>query len=197
MQQIAEQAASGLPAAQQGSVHAIVAATAQLADVNKENPQDVAAGASNILTGYYSIALRQSQDSFRSALGAAIVGAAFFLLAVVFLLWTKSTEIATVSSIGGAVVEVIAGLNFYLYGKTAAQLDSYRRSLEQTQRFLLANSIAETLETEKERARADLVDTIAQWGGDNSRSQDKGQSPSREGPQHPSSRDRNSPEPKQ
>ena len=61
MQQIAEQAASGLLAAQQGSVHAIVTATAQLADVNKENPQDVAAGASNILTGYYSIALRQSQ----------------------------------------------------------------------------------------------------------------------------------------
>ncbi len=61
MQQIAEQAASGLPAAQQGSVHAIVTATAQLADVNKEHPQDVAAGASNILTGYYLIALRQSQ----------------------------------------------------------------------------------------------------------------------------------------
>jgi hypothetical protein len=194
VQQIADQAASGLSTAQQGSVHAIVNATAQLADVNKANPQDVAAGANNILTGYYSIALRQSQDSFRSALGAAIVGAAFFLLAVAFLLWTGSTEIATVSSIGGAVVEVIAGLNFYLYGKTTAQLDSYRRSLEQTQRFLLANSIAETLGTEKEETRADLVDTIAKWGGDASRSQDKGRSPSRERSRDSSSRDRGSPD---
>ena len=92
VQQIAEQASSGLPAAQQGSVQAIVNATAQLADTNKNNPQDVAAGVSNILTGYYSIALRQSQDSFRSALAAAIAGVVFFLLAVVFLLWTQSTE---------------------------------------------------------------------------------------------------------
>jgi|SRR5215212_3281638 len=164
VQQIADQAASGLSTAQQGSVHAIVNATAQLSDVNTENPQDVAAGVNNILTGYYSIALRQSQDSFRSALGAAIAGVVFFLLAVAFLIWSKSTEIATVGTIGGAVVELIAGLNFYLYGKTTAQLDSYRRSLEQTQRFLLANSIAETLDTEKEKSRADLVDTIAQWG---------------------------------
>jgi hypothetical protein len=47
VQQIANQAASGLPTAQQGSVHAIVNATAQLAEVNKANPQDVAAGANN------------------------------------------------------------------------------------------------------------------------------------------------------
>ena len=197
VQQIADQASSGLSPSQQGSVKAIVNATAQLADVSKNNPQDVAAGVSNILNGYYSIALRQSQDSFRSALAAAIAGVVFFALAGGLFLWFKSTEVTTVGTIGGAVVEVIAGLNFYLYGKTTAQLDSYRRSLEQTQRFLLANSIAETLDTEREKTRANLVDTIVQWGHDTSRSQDKGKSPSREGSQQPSTRDRNLPEPKQ
>jgi hypothetical protein len=59
-------------------------------------------------------------------------------------------------------VEVIAGINLYLYNKTTAQLAEFHQRLERTQRFLLANSIAESLENEqKQETRASLVRTIA------------------------------------
>jgi hypothetical protein len=68
-----------------------------------------------------------------------------------------------VSAISGAVVEVISGINFVLYGKASTQLLGFHERLEQTQRFLLANSVCEGIEQEdaRVRARADLVATIA------------------------------------
>jgi O-acetylhomoserine/O-acetylserine sulfhydrylase-like pyridoxal-dependent enzyme len=82
--------------------------------------------------------------------------------ALVFLLAAQASLIATISVIGGAMVEVIAGINFVLYGKTTTQLANFHERLDRTQRFLLANSICESLNGEiKEKARAALVHTIA------------------------------------
>ncbi|MEZ5447925.1 MAG: hypothetical protein R3E89_02495 [Thiolinea sp.] len=38
----------------------------------------------------------------------------------------KDADLARVSLIGGALIEFIAGINFYLYGKTLSQLTLFQ-----------------------------------------------------------------------
>jgi hypothetical protein len=55
-------------------------------------------------------------------------------------------------------VEVISGVNFYLYGKTTTQMAEFQSRLDMTQRFLLANSICENLDGDfKQNTRSQLV----------------------------------------
>jgi hypothetical protein len=191
-----------LPTPQRTAVRPLFTAANELAQADTSEPQQVAAASTNLLNSYYTVALIHSRRSFNWALIAAGVGLIFFLGAVAFVLIMQSTEVATVSLIGGAITELISGLNFYLYGRATEQLADYRRSLEQTQRFLLANSIAETLQTEKDKARADLVNTIAQWGRPSSQSQEartpsSEQKPRSRGSRRRSSRNQESEEPSQ
>ena len=168
-----EAAVKAFPKEQKAAVGALFAAAEHLGTVAPDDPQQVASASTQLLNTFYTVALQQSIRAFLWALVAAGVGLVFFLGAVLFQLLAQATEVATVSIIAGAIVEVISGLNFYLYGRTTEQLAEYRRSLEQTQRFLLANSIAGSLEDEttRARARADLVTRIAGWGDDSSRLQ--------------------------
>jgi hypothetical protein len=134
----------------------------RLAQAKPDDILTIAGTQTDILTGYYTAVLAQANQSFRWALVVALVGLAFFLGAVAFLLTRQDQSAATVSVIGGALVEVISGVMFYLYGKTTAQLADYQQRLAQTQRFLLANAICESLEgEEKQKARSSLVHTIA------------------------------------
>ena len=103
--------------------------------VAEANPEDIqSVGASNLclLESFYTCVRNQSDESFRWALVAAGVGCAFFLFAVAslisFPIWFPDkdvSKITIVSLISGSIVEVIAGLNFYLYGRTSAQLASF------------------------------------------------------------------------
>ena len=70
---------------------------------------------------------------------------------------------ALISTISGAIVEVIAGLNFWLYSRTSAQLDAFHLRLEKMQRFLLANSVSTSVQDvqQKDKVVASLVATIA------------------------------------
>jgi len=64
--------------------------------------------------------------------------------------------------ISGALVELIAGINFYLYSRCVSQLADFHVRLDLTQRFLLANSICEGLDGDfKQQARSDLVRALA------------------------------------
>jgi hypothetical protein len=111
--------------------------------------------------------LHSHKQSFRWAQIAAIVGLGFFLGAIAFLLLTQSQSLAIVNVICGAIVEGISGLNFYLYGQTTKQLAHYHRQLDQTQRFLLANSVCEALDGEsRQKSRSDLVRLIVTFGTD-------------------------------
>jgi len=86
----------------------------------------------------------------------------FFLTSVGFLLLQQPHSLANISLISGALIEVISAINFYLYGKTSAQLASFHTRLDITQRFLLANSMCESLEGEfKQRARYELIKTVS------------------------------------
>ena len=70
---------------------------------------------------------------------------------------------ALIPAIGGIVVEVLAGFVFFLYGRTILQLDAFYQRLETLQRYLVANSMCETLTDEaKEKARTELIRQMAQ-----------------------------------
>jgi len=137
----------------------------QLSEVQPEDILKIAGVEIQSLKGYYDLALGQAKQSFRWALIAAGVGLIFFLGAIAFLLITQSQSIAIVNVVCGVIIEGISGLNFYLYGQTTKQLAYYHRQLDQTQRFLLANSICEALEGEsRQKARSDLITLIITFG---------------------------------
>jgi hypothetical protein len=86
------------------------------------------------------------------------------LLAEPFLFQGQSVhDIAVVSVISGAIVEVVSGVNFYLYNKTTHQLAGFQNRLDQTQRFLLANSICGSLDQVREQTVSELVRAIATY----------------------------------
>ena len=126
------------------------------------NVQLIAASQIQLLVGYYNLVLDQARRSFRWAIIAAAVGLVFFVAAVSFLLISLLQAVAVISLISGTLVEVVSGINFYLYGKTSTQLADFQTKLDMTQRFLLANSVCEGLDGEfKQRSRAELIRVIA------------------------------------
>lgn len=128
---------------------------------NPKNVQEVAVTQLELSNSYYRSALSQSQSSFRSALVWATVGTLLIVAAVFFLLIERPANLSYVSLIGGAIIEAIAGLNFYLYGQASKQLASFQVPLDRIGRFLLANSVCENLEGEvKQSTRAELVRLI-------------------------------------
>ncbi len=118
---------------------------ASVAQADPSNIQQVAASQLELINNYYSTILNQAVQSFRWAIIAAGVGLAFFVAAVTFLLTSQQTNLSAVSIISGALVEVISGVNFYLYRQALAQLELFHVRLERTQLFLLANSVCENL----------------------------------------------------
>lgn len=146
-----------------GSRQDIVSTTAidSVARADPSNIQEVAASQLEISNNYYKSVLRQAQQSFRSAIVAAGVGLAFFIAALGIGLAQQTLDVAIISAISGGIVEVISGLNFWLFGRTATQLDLFHVRLEQTQRFVLANSVCENLSTEaRDATRSELVRLI-------------------------------------
>jgi hypothetical protein len=134
----------------------------RIGTVNPANVQQIAASQLELLAGYHQIALAQSRRSFFWALVGSGIGLTFFITAVAFALATGTALAAIVPLLSGAVVEVVAGIVFVLYGKTTTQLSSFHRRLEVLQRYLLANSLCEALDgEERNKARAALIQEIS------------------------------------
>src|SRR5205814_4613289 len=111
---------------------------------------------------YYESVLQQSQRSFQSALVLSIIGTSLIFASIIFLLIRQPPNISYVSLAGGVVLDVIGGLNFYLYGRASALLLTFQPPLDRIGRFLLANSVCENLEGDlKNATRAKLVEIIA------------------------------------
>lgn len=134
----------------------------RLFEADPTKVQEIAASQIQLLNIYHNTVLDQAKRSFRWALVTAGAGFCFFLASVVFLLLQNSQDIAVISLICGALIEIISGMNFYLYGKTSAQLSDFQNRLDRTQRYLLANSVCEGLDDNtKQKSRSELVRAIA------------------------------------
>ena len=132
----------------------------EVSKADPENIQQVGAAQLSLSTSYYQNVLDQARRSFMAAIISAAVGLAFFIAAVSILLIRNDVRAGTVSAISGAVVELISGLNFWLYGRTAYQMNFFHIRLEQTQKYLLANSLATKLSGDNRDAA--LMDLIRQ-----------------------------------
>lgn len=135
----------------------------KLTEADPGDIQQIAASQFELGTSYYTNVLLQSKQSFQWALRAAIVGLLFFLASVVFLLLKQPSEIAYVSLISGALIEIISGVNFYLYGRASDQLGAFHIRLDRMQRFLIANSACEKIEGEtKHSTRSEIIKLIVE-----------------------------------
>lgn len=146
---------------QSSVVGATEKALKHLSDAPKDDVTAIASSQIELLARFYDLSLSQAGRSFRWALIASMVGLVFFVLAIVFMVWRESGQLATITMIGGALIEFIAGVNFYLYGKTLSQLSLFQGRLEVTQRFLLANSLCESLgEAWRDPTRTRLINQL-------------------------------------
>jgi len=142
----------------------ILPALERLSEIEPGNVQQVVASQIELMNVYHDVVLEQARRSFIWALVAAGVGLLFFIVAIgVSIMKGPTYQSATfVSVIGGVLTEFISAINFMLYGKTANQMAEFQQRLDQTQRFLLANSICEGLEGDaKQEARSHLVKVIS------------------------------------
>jgi len=112
---------------------------------------------------YYQAVRIQAQRSFQAALAAAAVGTVFFIAAA-GLVMNGASDRATISLIAGTLIQVISGINFYLYGKAARQFSLFHVCLERMNRFLVANSICANLDQgdKRDELRAELVKIVAE-----------------------------------
>ena len=142
-----------------GSNSAIIS---NLLSTPPDDVQKIETSQIGLLDNYHRIVLDQAKRSFFWAIIAAAVGLFFFLASVIFVLVFKTESASIISLISGALIEVISGINFYLYNKTSAQLADFQMQLDKTQGFMLANRICEGLDSEhKQTPRLELIRAIS------------------------------------
>jgi hypothetical protein len=110
---------------------------------------------------YYLDVRWQAKLSFWSAFGAAVIGMGFFAYAIVHSMTPSGNE-ARVGLWAGGLSQFISAINFFLYFKVARQFATFHVCLERTNRFLLANTMCDSLQSpRKDEVRAALADIIA------------------------------------
>jgi hypothetical protein len=149
------------------SAHPLQQLKAECEELARTRPGDTHKMASlhqQMSLNYYQDVRRQAQQSFYSALVAAIVGTLFFLYAAWHMLPQNgsTSSNAYISLIAGALVQVISAINFYLYAKAARQFSGFHVCLERTNRYLLVNTLCENLSDEhKDKMRMEIIRVIA------------------------------------
>jgi uncharacterized membrane protein len=123
-----------------------------VASLDPAKIQEVAASQVVISDIYYKNVLQHSKRLFRWALIAAGTGLIFFLVAVALLLFRESITGALICLASGGVMQAVAMVNFYLYGRAFNQLRGFHERLDRTQQYLLANSICENLKGDVKQA---------------------------------------------
>lgn len=125
--------------------------------------QKIASLLSKMILNYYEDVRKQAQQSFYCALVAAVLGTLFFIYATWLAMEPKSSATANISLIGGALIQVISGINFYMYARASRQFGAFHICLERTNRFLLGNTLCENLNcpTRRDEMRSELIKVVA------------------------------------
>lgn len=100
------------------------------------------------LKGYYVISKNQATRVFSSTLVVCFLGFIIFIVGFIAAAITDQT-LAIYTTIAGCVVEVIAGLFFWLYKNAAEQLSLYHERLGRTEKYLTAIQLVEKMSSEK------------------------------------------------
>lgn len=137
---------------------------------------DMVAKHEKLILHYYGDVLDQAKQSFRSAKVVAWIGFAVLIVTLAYtLLFDAMTRLhiaglsmveasRTAVSLGvvsGALIEFIAGVDFWLYNKAARQFAAFHICLERTHRYLVAYKIAQETEEGKDETLRNLVCIMA------------------------------------
>jgi hypothetical protein len=134
----------------------------QIANAAPGDTNRIASLLQSMMLRYYQDVRYQALQSFWSALGAAIVGLAFFVYATAHAMSGAGQLGSIVGMMGGALSQFIAGVNFFLYFKASRQFASFHICLERTNRFLLANTMCDNLgSSARDDTRRKLIKIIA------------------------------------
>ena len=118
----------------------------------------------------------QATESFESAKRVALFGFVLLVLTlayVIFIDWmlhrpgsgfasySGGMSVGQIGLLGSSIVEAIAGLQFYLYGRATRQFAAFHICLECTHRYLLAYKIAEQMGAGKDETLQKIVCIMA------------------------------------
>ncbi len=131
-----------------------------------------------LILEYYKDVLEHAQKSFASAKSIARIG--FWVLVVTlayallidvlshvritgFAMSEPSLKVGGIGMVSGALIEFIAGVNFWLYSRASKQFSAFHICLERTHRYLVAYKIAEGIgdKGKRDETLRDLVCIMA------------------------------------
>ncbi len=146
--------------------------TDQIANqISQTDPKDVQQNAANqitVLAKYYENGLLQAKASFNWAIAITIFSILSFIVAVLLFMNNTDKTGTIIATVGGTLTQLIAGTLLFIYRRTLMQLDNYTQQMNRIQNYLLANSFIESLDgDEKQRARVDLIKTVATGSNSN------------------------------
>lgn len=111
-----------------------------------------------LLIAYYQEVLVQAKKGYFFAQVVSVIGLAFLILAVVFVLLELPGNAPIISLVAGALIEFLAAINFVLFGKTSQQFYFFHERLNSSQRFqMISNMIDEMSREEDKEARLELI----------------------------------------
>ncbi|HEY9672816.1 MAG TPA: hypothetical protein V6D11_15335 [Waterburya sp.] len=116
----------------------------------QEEPGDVLAVITRnlaLLREAYIISKQQVRDVFSAAIFTCCLGFIIFATGVIAFSSQRSGMILVCSTIAGAVIELIAGLIFWIYNQSIEQLNSFHKTFYENQKLLssihLVNNVSE------------------------------------------------------
>lgn len=121
------------------------------------------------LREYYVINKQQARSSFSAALFISFLGFVLFASGVV-ISFTGTDSVIQYSTVGGAIVEIVAGLFFWLYSKATTQINIFHKSLQDTEKFLTAIQLVDKMsQKEKDEAYKLIITKVLEINVNNSK----------------------------
>jgi hypothetical protein len=126
-----------------------------------------------LIQKYYDNVRDQAEESFESAKGVAFFGFLVLMGTVAYVIIrdyqvahgyasaTKGMGVGAIGLIGGSVVELIAGVQFVLYGRATKQFGAFHICLERTHRYLMAYQMTQEMTTNKDATLEKIVCIMA------------------------------------
>lgn len=137
-----------------------------IVDLANLDPKDIQGNAAfqiKKLEEFYDIGLQHTNTSFFWGIAFSIIGILAILFSIIALfIYSMENIIGLFSVIGGVISEFIGGTILLLYKQSREQVSFYQTQLHQIQKYLLANSIIESIsEINRDDARKLLIQEMA------------------------------------
>lgn len=165
------------PLAISSSIHKVFAACDEVGNaVDSGKVGDIVAKHEKLILHYYEDVQDQAKQSFASAKSVAHIGFWVLIATVGYLLVVDalsrihisglvmtqpSRTIVSAGLVSGALIEFIAGVNFWLYSRAAKQFGAFHICLERTHRYLVAYKMADEIVSKKDEILGKLVCIMA------------------------------------